>query len=92
MLMQKDLHQLISRSTSILDNFQTVSEKALQAAETAEKHFYDIIDSIDNVKSKVSSITTKVKSEATEHQVMTFVTNLRALVKGISVFLKGLRE
>lgn len=91
-LMQQDIHSLIEKTIPVIDNLNEISERAVNITSTTEYQVNDISEKINNIKNKISHLTTSLKLEKTENQVMIFLTNLRAAIKGLSAFLKEFKK
>ena len=86
-VMQKDIDKLISTTIPVLENINQVSEKALRLTNMAE-HQVDILQSrLESFKSNLQPLFSLGKF-GSHNSLTDFLTNLRAIFKGIITFIK----
>lgn len=91
-LFQKDISSLNSKIDPIVENLTVITEKAVRISGETEKRVFDISDSIQNVKEKVSKLSFKNISYSGKNSATDFVNNFSAVSKGISAFWNKLNN
>jgi uncharacterized protein YoxC len=90
-VMQKDIDKLVSTTLPVLENLNQVSEKALRLTNMAEHQVNVIQSGIENFRSNFQQVFSFGK--AGSHNSLTdFITNLRAISKGIITFIKEFKK
>jgi uncharacterized membrane-anchored protein len=90
-LMQADIHQFMEAATPVVRKLENVADRLDNISSTAERHVTDVSDTIDGYVERSKQYVETLKSESTNNQVVSLISNLRAIVKGLSVFLRDLR-
>lgn len=90
-LLQRDLSDINSKLLPILDNIQEVSQKALYAAEEAERQVNKIQNFVSSAKEKIGNIGSITKSNP-ESRIQSFVKNLTALSKAVTAFVSEFKK
>ena len=90
-LMQVDFHNFVETTVPVLSTLEDVAKKLDNITSTTERHILDVSDTIDGYKDKSKHYLEKFKSESTQNQVVSLIQNLRAIIKGVSVFLRDLK-
>lgn len=85
-VLSADVHQLIDSTIPVLENLKKASEKLANVADDAENHMADFNQFVVNTKTKINSLSTRVKDEAAQNPVMNLIKNLSAISRGISAF------
>jgi len=85
-VLSADVHQLIDSTIPVVENLKSASERLANVAEDAEKHMADFNHMVVNTKTKINSLSTRVKDGATQNPVMNLIRNLSAISHGISAF------
>lgn len=85
-VLSADLHQLIDSTIPVVENLNKASEKLANVADDAERHMADFNEFISNTRTKINSLSTRVKEGANQNPVMNLVKNLNAISRGISAF------
>jgi len=83
---RKDVHELVARTTPILENLEDVTQRANRIVLEVE-HYWDEIDrSIKNLRERVSNFTSFSKLRDVEYPAKELIKNIKAFAKGISAF------
>lgn len=90
-LMQADFHHFIENTIPAINRLENVAEKLDNITSTTERHFIDVSDTIDLYKEKSKQYIEIFKSESKHNQIVSLISSLRAIIKGISVFLRDLK-
>lgn len=90
-LMQADFHHFIENTTPAIKTLEDVAKKLDNITSTTERHFIDVSDTIDLYKEKSKQYIEIFKSESKHNQIVSLISSLRAIIKGISVFLRDLK-
>jgi hypothetical protein len=90
-LMQEDLHKFLEAATPAVQKLESIAERLDNITSTTERHVMDVSDTIDGYVEKSKQYITTLKSESKHNQVVSLINNLRAVVKGVSVFLRDLK-
>lgn len=89
--MQKDFHDFMEAATPAVRKLESIAERLDNITSTTERHVTNVSDTIDGYVEKGKQYVDTLKHESTQNQVVSLISNLRAIVKGVSVFLKDLR-
>ena len=89
---KRDIHNFVEESVPVIQNLNQISEHAVNVSSTAEKQVLDINNKIEEVKYKLYDFKQKFSKASTDNQITTLITNLRAIIKGISAFVKDIRK
>ena len=81
-----DLHQLIDSTIPVVENLNKASEKLAKVADDAERRMADFNEFVSNTRTKINSLSTRVKKGANQNPVMNLIKNLNAISRGISAF------
>ncbi|GAB4147442.1 MAG: hypothetical protein Fur0015_13410 [Ignavibacteriales bacterium] len=90
-VMQNDIDKLVTTTLPVLENINQVSEKALRLTNMAEHQVYALQTRLENLKSNFQPLFSFGKTGA-QNSVTEFITNLRAITKGIISFIKELKK
>lgn len=90
-VMQNDIDKLVSSTLPVLENINEVSEKALRLVSLAEHQVNSLQTRLENLKSNFQPLFSFSKPGA-QNSVTEFITNLRAISKGIITFVKELKK
>lgn len=85
-VLSADVHQLIDSTIPAVENLNKASEKLANVADDAEKHMADFNRFVLSTKTRINSLSTRVKEGANQNPVMNLVKNLSAISRGISAF------
>ncbi|MBU0559228.1 MAG: hypothetical protein KJ799_04715 [Bacteroidetes bacterium] len=89
---QQDIHDITENTIPVLKTLHEVSGSITNITSTAEAHVTEVSATINSIKRKVSSTFDLLKTERPEKQVMSFIQNFRAVIKGLSVFIKEFNQ
>ncbi|MBN1301068.1 MAG: DUF948 domain-containing protein [Melioribacteraceae bacterium] len=89
---KKDIHDLTDETIPVIKNLNQITEQALEVSSTAKKQVSDLNDTIEEVKSKIVSFKDRFKSETADNQIIIFINNLKAIIKGFSAFVKDISK
>ena len=90
-LMQVDFHNLVETAAPVMNTLEDIAKKLDNITTTTERHFLDVSDTIDGYKDKSKQYLEKFRGESKDNQVVSLIQNLRAIIKGFSVFLRDLK-
>lgn len=90
-VMQSDIDRLVTKTLPVLENLNEVSEKALKITNDIESAYSSIQDKISGFRENFENVIT-LKKVKDSFSLTEFITNLRAITKGIIVFIKELRK
>jgi hypothetical protein len=90
-LMQTDIHRFLEAATPAVEKLESIAEKLDNITSTTERHVIEVSDSIDGYVERSKQYLATLKSESTQNQVVSLINNLRAIVRGFSVFLRDLK-
>ncbi|MGK9477332.1 hypothetical protein [Melioribacter sp. OK-1-Me] len=83
--LRKDIEMLIDKTIPAVDNLNDTVDRAKKIITDVEDYWMEIDSSIQRIKEKVSLFkTTKILKE--EEKAANFISNLRAVVKGLRAF------
>jgi uncharacterized protein YoxC len=89
--MQADIHRFLEAATPAVQKLESIAEKLDNITSTTERHVVEVSDTIDGYVEKGKHYIETLKSESTQNQVVSLINNLRAIVKGLSAFLRDLK-
>ena len=84
-----DLHNLIDETIPVVQNMNEISKHVMNVSNKAQEQVLDISTGIDDVKNRIKNIRNKFTNE---NQVILFVHNLKAIIKGINAFIKDFNK
>ncbi|MCF8355601.1 MAG: hypothetical protein K9H48_14205 [Melioribacteraceae bacterium] len=85
--MGKDIHNLVSKSEPVLDNWEKITSDAAEITEKAKEQLNDINDIYLSLKSRLNWLTEKKEAgKNPENRIYTLVESLSAVSKGLSAF------
>lgn len=87
-----DFNKLVDESIPVIENINKITEHAVSVSSTTERQVHDLNNKIEDIKNKVFSFREKVSKASTDNQVITLINNMRAVVKGISAFIKDISK
>jgi hypothetical protein len=90
--MRKDIHQLVEKTIPVFEKLDTAADKANRIVSEVEGYWVDLESSINNLKQKVSNITSFNKTTTSENSVSDFIRNLRAISRGLVSFWDALKN
>ena len=90
--MRKDIHQLVEKTIPVFEKLDTAADKANRIVSEVEGYWDDLESSINNLKQKVSNITSFKKTTTSENSVSDFIRNLRAISRGLVSFWDALKN
>lgn len=87
-----DFHKLVDETIPVINNLDKITEHAISVSSTTERQVLDINDKIEEFKNKLFNFKQKFSKAGTDNQVITLINNMRAVVKGISAFIKDISK
>lgn len=91
-VLSADVHRLIDSTIPMVEELHEASQKLNRVAGDAEKHMSDFNEFVSSTKTKVSSLSTKVKEGSNQNPVLNLIKNLNAISKGISSFWQNYKS
>lgn len=88
-IMQKDIDMLVTKTLPVLENLNKVSEKALKLTNDIEAAYFSIQDKFGSLKTNFEGLVSLKKNA---FSLTEFLTNLKAISKGLITFIKELRK
>lgn len=89
--MRKEIHQLVEKTIPVFEKLDVAADKANKIVSEVEGYWEDLESSINNLKQKVSNITS-FKKTTSENSVTDFIRNLRAISRGLVSFWDALKN
>ncbi len=89
--MQADIHRFLEAATPAVQQLESISKRLDNITSTTERHVIEVSDTIDGYVEKGKHYIDTLKSESTQNQVVSLINNLRAIVRGLSAFLRDLK-
>ncbi len=90
--LQKDVKHLVENTVPVLKNLNEVTQRANRIVTSAENYWDEIERSIQNLKERVSKLTSYTKFSDAENPAGSLIKNLKAVLKGISTFWSEFRR
>lgn len=91
-VLSADVHRLIDSTIPMIEELQDASKKLNRIAADAENHMTDFNQFVSSTKTKVSSLSAKVKEGSNQNPVLNLIKNLNAISKGISSFWQNYKS
>ncbi len=84
--MQRDIHTIVDDTRPVLTNLSETTGRVNKIVSDVEDYWKELDHSIQNLRNKVTDITSFKKFRDKDNPAKNLVKNLRALIKGISSF------
>jgi len=89
--MQNDIEKLVSKTLPVLENLNEVSEKALKVTNKLEGAFDSVQNRIENIKANIESFN-PFGTVRNSFSLSDFISNLKAISKGVFTFIKEIKK
>ena len=83
---QKDVHELVDNTIPTLENINAITDKANSVTSEAKLHWDEVSGAINSMKEKVSNFKLTDTFERRDNPNVNLISNLTAVVKGITAF------
>lgn len=91
-VLSADVHRLIDSTIPLVEELRESSKNLNKITADAERHMTDFNEFVSSTKTKVSSLSTKVKEGSNQNPVLNLIKNLNAISKGISSFWQNYKS
>lgn len=89
---RKDVHQLIVKTTPVLENLEDVTRRANRVVSEVENYWDEIDRSIKKLREKVSSLTSLKTITDIEYPAKDLIKNIKAFSKGFYAFWQSFKS
>ena len=89
---RKDVHELVERTTPILENLEDVTQRANRIVLEVGNYWDEIDRSIKNLRERISNFTSFSKFHDVEYPAKDLIKNIKAFAKGISAFWQEFKQ
>ena len=90
--LRKDVHELVVKTTPILDNFDAIARQANRIVSEVENYWNEIDSSIKKVRERISGLTSLKRYTDAENPVSELIKNVKALTKGFVAFWQAVKH
>ncbi len=89
---RKDVHELVAKTTPVLENLTDVARKANRVVSEVENYWDELDSSIKKVRERISSLTSLKRYTDAENPVSELIKNVKALTKGFIAFWQAIKH